>query len=92
VAAEGSPAELKTRFGASDLRLTVPVAVSLTRLAEEISGYGGGPGPVAGRAPRTGFSRAAAARGWSPRLVPGALDAAGLAGRRRHRGPAAFSG
>ena len=42
VTAEGSPAELKTRVGTSHLLLTVPVA-SLTRAAEEISGYAAGP-------------------------------------------------
>ena len=43
VTAEGSPAELKTRAGTSYLRLTVPAAVSLTRVAEEVSGYAAGP-------------------------------------------------
>lgn len=43
VTAEGSPAELKARVGTSRLRLTVPATVSLTRVAEEISGYAAGP-------------------------------------------------
>ena len=43
VTAEGSPAELKARVGTSCLRLTVPATVSLTRVAEEISGYAAGP-------------------------------------------------
>ena len=43
VRAEGSPAELKSRVGTSYLRLTVPAAVSLTRVAEEISGHAAGP-------------------------------------------------
>jgi len=43
VTAEGSPAELKTRVGTSYLRLIVPAAVSLSRLAEEIFGYAAGP-------------------------------------------------
>ena len=43
VTAEGSPAELKTRVGTSHLLLTVPATVSLTRAAEEISGYAAGP-------------------------------------------------
>ena len=43
VTAEGSPAELKSRVGTSHLRLTVPATVSLTRVAEEISGYAAGP-------------------------------------------------
>ena len=43
VTAEGSPAELKTRVGTSHLRLTVPATVSLTRVADEISGYAAGP-------------------------------------------------
>ncbi len=42
VTAQGSPAELKTRVGTSHLLLTVPVA-SLTRAAEELSGYAAGP-------------------------------------------------
>jgi ABC-2 type transport system ATP-binding protein len=49
VTAEGSPAELKARVGTSYLRLTVPSAVSLARVAEEISGYAAGPPrPLAG--------------------------------------------
>ncbi len=43
VTAEGSPIELKTRVGTSHLRLTVPGTVSLTRVADEISGYAAGP-------------------------------------------------
>jgi ABC-2 type transport system ATP-binding protein len=43
VTAEGSPAELKARVGTSYLRLTVPAAISLTRVAEEISGHAAGP-------------------------------------------------
>jgi ABC-2 type transport system ATP-binding protein len=43
VTAEGSPIELKTRVGTSHLRLTVPATVSLTRVADEISGYAAGP-------------------------------------------------
>jgi ABC-type multidrug transport system ATPase subunit len=43
VTAEGSPAELKARAGVSWLRLTVPVTVSLTGLAEEISRQAAGP-------------------------------------------------
>jgi ABC-2 type transport system ATP-binding protein len=43
VTAEGSPAELKARAGTSRLRLTVPDTASLSRAAEEISGYAAGP-------------------------------------------------
>jgi len=43
VTAEGSPAELKARVGTSHLRLTVPATASLTRVAEQISGYAAGP-------------------------------------------------
>jgi ABC-2 type transport system ATP-binding protein len=43
VTAEGSPAELKTRVGTSYLRLTIPATASLTRAAEQISGYAAGP-------------------------------------------------
>jgi len=43
VAAEGSPAELKTRVGASYLRLTIPATASLDRAAEVVSGYAAGP-------------------------------------------------
>ena len=43
VTAEGSPATLKASAGASWLRLTVPAAVSLTRVAEAVSGYAAGP-------------------------------------------------
>ncbi len=43
VTAQGSPAELKARAGAAQLRLTVPATVSTTRAAEEISGYAAGP-------------------------------------------------
>ena len=43
VTAQGSPAELKSRFGTSHLRLTVPDTASLARAADEISGYAVGP-------------------------------------------------
>jgi ABC-2 type transport system ATP-binding protein len=43
VTAEGSPAELKARVGTSQLRLTVSATASLTRAAEQISGYAAGP-------------------------------------------------
>ena len=43
VAAEGSPAELKTRVGTSYLRLTIPATASLDRAAEVVSGYAAGP-------------------------------------------------
>jgi ABC-2 type transport system ATP-binding protein len=43
VTAEGSPAELKARVGTSYVRLTVPAAVSLDSMAEEISGFAAGP-------------------------------------------------
>ena len=43
VTAEGSPAELKTRVGTSHLRLTFAATASLTRAAEQISGYAAGP-------------------------------------------------
>ena len=65
VRAEGSPAELKSRVGTSYLRLTVPAAVSLTRVAEEISGHAAGP---LRRLAATGLtSPSSRARGWSPR-------------------------
>jgi ABC-2 type transport system ATP-binding protein len=77
VAAEGSPAELKTRFGASDLRLTVPVAVSLTRLAEEISGYAAG--PVRWLAGHHGLDFPVLPRPGLVTELVRALDAAGIA-------------
>ena len=77
VTAEGSPAELKSRIGTSYLRLTVPAAVSLTRVAEEISGHAAGP-----------LRRLAGYHGLDVPVVPRpglvtdiirALDAAGIA-------------
>ena len=43
VAAEGSPAELKTRVGTSYLRLSILATASLDRAAEVVSGYAAGP-------------------------------------------------
>jgi ABC-2 type transport system ATP-binding protein len=77
VTAEGSPAELKARFGSSDLRLTVPHGASLARVAEEISGYA--TGPVRWLAGHHGLEFPVIPRPGLVTELVRALDAAGIA-------------
>jgi ABC-2 type transport system ATP-binding protein len=77
VTAEGSPAELKTRFGPSHLRLTVPASVSLTRVTEEVRGYAAG--PVRRLAGHHGLDFPVLARPGLVTEIVRTLDAAGIA-------------
>jgi len=77
VTAEGSPADLKARVGASWLRLIVPAATSLTRVAEKVSRHAAG--PVRRLAGYHGLEVPVVARPGLVTEVVRDLDAAGIA-------------